>query len=177
MGPKGSCAVGCFGLRREPQALEHGIEARENVGVVAQLSVPGKVLVDASVVAALHRLEPYVYPQMIAGPESKKPGEAKNSWLTGTASWAHVAVSQYIFGIRPDYDGLHLDPCIPRKWPGFRVTRSFRGAEYLIEVTNPNHVSKGVRRVEVNGKAIDGVVVPPQLHGTSNRVFAVMGEG
>jgi cellobiose phosphorylase len=124
----------------------------------------------------LHRLEPYVYPQMIAGPQSKKPGEAKNSWLSGTASWAHVAASQYIFGIRPDYDGLRMDPCIPRRWPSFTVRRAFRGAEYLIEVVNPNHVSKGVRRVELNGEAVNGAVVPPQSAGSSNRVRVLMGE-
>jgi cellobiose phosphorylase len=125
--------------------------------------------------ADLHRTEPYVYPQMIAGPEAVRPGEAKNSWLTGTAAWSLVAVTQYILGIRPDFDGLRMDPCIPRGWPGFTVRRRFRGATYKIRVDNPEHVSKGVRQVIVDGAPIKGVEVPPFEPGTEHEVTVVMG--
>ena len=98
-----------------------------------------------------YRAEPYVYSQMTSGPDAAVSGEAKNSWLTGTAAWAYVAATQYILGIRPDFDGLRIDPCIPPEWKGFTVTRVFRGRTYRIEVTNPRGVSRGVRRLTVNG--------------------------
>src|SRR5690554_3449049 len=90
-------------------------------------------------ISDVHRMEPYVYSQMIAGKDAGRHGEAKNSWLTGTAAWNFVAVSQWILGIRPDYDGLIIDPCIPSDWNGFTVTRKFRGATYRITVKNPSH--------------------------------------
>ena len=92
-----------------------------------------------------YRSEPYVYAQMIAGPDAATPGEAKNSWLTGTAAWTFVSLAEGILGIEPDYDGLRIDPCIPRAWDGFRVTRRFRGTVYEIEVSNPDGASGGVR--------------------------------
>jgi cellobiose phosphorylase len=108
----------------------------------------------------LHKTEPYVYAQMIAGKDAFKPGEAKNSWLTGTASWNFYAITQYILGIRPDYDGLVIDPCIPDHWKGFKVSRKFRGATYNIEVANPHSKSKGVKEITVDGKHISTNVVP-----------------
>ena len=85
----------------------------------------------------VHRCEPYVYAQMIAGKEAPTPGEAKNSWLTGTAAWNFVALTQWILGIRPDHDGLRIDPCLPADWEGFAATRRFRGATYHITVRKP----------------------------------------
>lgn len=126
-------------------------------------------------IAALHKTEPFVYPQMIAGKEAHKPGEAKNSWLTGTAAWAFYAASQFILGVRPDWDGLELDPCIPVEWKGFEVTRQFRGGTLEIKVENPGHVSRGVKLIEVNGKAIDGQIVPPPPKGKTQKVRVVMG--
>ena len=82
----------------------------------------------------VHRCEPYVYAQMIAGKEAPSHGEAKNSWLTGTAAWNYVALTQWILGIRPDHDGLRIDPCLPSAWDGFEATRRFRGATYRIRV-------------------------------------------
>ena len=82
----------------------------------------------------MHRCEPYVYAQMIAGKEAPTHGEAKNSWLTGTAAWNFVALTQWILGIRPDHDGLRIDPCLPADWEGFEATRRFRGATYDIRV-------------------------------------------
>jgi cellobiose phosphorylase len=126
--------------------------------------------------AKLHRTEPYVYPQMIAGPEAALPGEAKNSWLTGTAAWAFVGATQYLLGIRPDFDGLCIDPCIPRSWSEYAVTRRFRGATYRIRIHNPEHVSKGVRSIEVDGEPLSGSVVPPFPLGGEHVVEVTMGE-
>ena len=100
----------------------------------------------------LHKVDPYVYSQMIAGRDAAKPGEAKNSWLTGTAAWNWYAVSQFILGIRPDYDRLVVDPCIPKALKGFKVTRRFRGATYEIEVRNPRGVESGVTDVVLDGR-------------------------
>ena len=116
----------------------------------------------------IHKTEPYVYGQMIGGKEAgsdignggKNYGQGKNSWLTGTAAWNMVAISQYILGIKPDFDGLMINPSIPSSWDGFTATRLFRGAKYNITIKNPNHVCKGVKSLVVDGKAIDGCVVP-----------------
>ncbi len=108
----------------------------------------------------LHKTEPYVYSQMIAGKDAAKPGEAKNSWLTGTAAWNYYAITQYILGVRPTYDGLLIDPCIPGDWKGYSVTRKFRGAHYRIKVTNPHGVSKGVKKLMVNGEAMESNRIP-----------------
>ncbi len=104
--------------------------------------------------------EPYVYPGNILGDEHPQFGLARNSWLTGTASWAYLAATRYILGARPTYEGLLLDPCIPREWDGFKVTREFRKTVYRIEVKNPDHVCKGVRSVVVDGREIEGNIVP-----------------
>jgi cellobiose phosphorylase len=126
-------------------------------------------------ISDIHRCEPYVYAQMIAGPDSPRFGEAKNSWLTGTAASSFLAVSQYILGIKPHYDGLLIDPCIPKDWDGFRVRRRFRGAIYEIRVVNPAHVSKGVQRVTVDGKPMDGCILPDFRDGKKHTVDVVMG--
>jgi cellobiose phosphorylase len=124
----------------------------------------------------LHRTEPYVYSQMVAGKDAAgKVGEAKNSWLTGTAAWNFVAISQWILGIRPDYNGLVVDPCIPASWDGFTVTRKFREATYVITVKNPAHVCKGIKSCTVDGEAISGNVVPVKNDGKEHRVEATMG--
>ena len=126
-------------------------------------------------ISDLHKTEPYVYSQMIAGKDAVKPGEAKNSWLTGTAAWNLYAVSQYILGIQPQYDGLKIDPCIPEEWDGFDIRRKFRGALYKIEITNPDHVSKGVKKISVNEKEIEGNVIPIMNKDSVNVVKVVMG--
>ena len=91
----------------------------------------------------LHKVEPYVYCQMVAGKDAVRPGEGKNSWLTGTAAWNWYAVTQFILGIKPDYDGLVIDPCIPSHWKGYTVRRKFRDAEYIVRVSNPGGRCKG----------------------------------
>lgn len=126
-------------------------------------------------ISSLHKTEPYVYAQMIAGKDAYKPGEAKNSWLTGTAAWNFYAISQYILGIRPDYDGLLIDPCIPEDWDGFTVKRRFRGVTYIIRIENPDHVSKGIKTVEVDGKQLESAVLPVFEVGSSHEVVIRMG--
>ncbi len=122
-----------------------------------------------------YRCEPYVYAQMIAGRDAATPGEAKNSWLTGTAAWTFVAATQGILGIRPGYDGLEVNPCIPPDWPGFRARRNFRGATYDITVTNPRGVSKGVARMTLDGRPVEGNVPPVLPPGTTAKVEIELG--
>jgi len=126
-------------------------------------------------ISDLHKTEPYVYAQMVAGKDAFRPGEAKNSWLTGTAAWNYYAISQYILGIQPEYDGLIIDPCVPESWEGFRITRNFRGAVYHIEVKNPDHVCKGVISISLNGKAFDERIIPTFSAGSENQVEILMG--
>jgi cellobiose phosphorylase len=108
----------------------------------------------------IYRSEPYVYAQMIAGKDAVCFGEAKNSWLTGTAAWTFVSVAEGIFGIKADFRGLRVDPCIPKSWKSFSAKRRFRGVEYQIEVRNPSRVCKGVKSLTVDGKNIPGNVIP-----------------
>jgi len=123
-------------------------------------------------ISDLHRCEPYVYAQMIAGKEAVKPGEAKNSWLTGAAAWNYVAITQWILGIRPAYDGLIVDPVIPAEWPGFTAERSFRGVKYVIQVERcsaGNHA-----RLEVDGQPVPGTLVPLPPVGTESVLVKVI---
>jgi cellobiose phosphorylase len=119
--------------------------------------------------------EPYVYPQNILGDEHPQFGLARNSWLSGTASWAYQAGAQYILGVRPTYEGLQISPCIPGQWEGFKVTRQFRNAVYQIEVKNPGHVCKGVKSVKVDGGGIEGNIVPPFGDGKVHQIEVIMG--
>jgi cellobiose phosphorylase len=112
---------------------------------------------------------------MIAGKDAFKPGEAKNSWLTGTASWNFYAITQYILGIRPEFDGLLIDPCIPIHWKGFKATRKFRGATYQIEVINPDARSKGVKKVTVDGLSYESNMIPVFGDGKEHKVKVVLG--
>ena len=123
----------------------------------------------------LHTVEPYVYAQMVAGKEAARPGEAKNSWLTGTAAWNYHAITEHILGIKPDFDGLRIDPCIPPEWDGYTVTRRFRGATYRIEVRNPDGVSKGLKSLIVNGEPVEGTLVPTAPAGAEVTVTATLG--
>lgn len=126
-------------------------------------------------ISDLHKVEPYVYAQMIAGKDAFKPGEAKNSWLTGTAAWNYYAITQFILGVKPAYDGLQVNPCIPTDWKGFKVTRKFRGATYNIEVKNPNKAQKGVKSLSVDGKAVQGCIIPIMPEGKTYKVEIVLG--
>ena len=121
-----------------------------------------------------HRCEPYVYAQMIAGPAAPTHGEAKNSWLTGAAAWNFVAITQWILGIRPEYDGLRVDPVLPASWPGFTLTRRFRGATYHIVVSRADSTGRQVRDLIVDGRPLAGTLVPPAPEGATLTVEAVL---
>ena len=131
----------------------------------------------------IHKTEPYVYGQMIGGKDAgsdigrpgKNFGQGKNSWLTGTAAWNMVAISQYILGLEPDFDGLRIDPSIPSAWDGLAATRKYRNATYDIKISNPDHISKGIKSVTVDGKAIDGNLLPVFADGNTHSVEVVMG--
>ena len=125
-------------------------------------------------ISELHKCEPYVYPQMIAGKDAPTHGEAKNSWLTGTAAWNYVAITQWILGIRPSYDGLEISPVIPQDWQGFEVRRTFRGVDYDIQIQRKGPDSEIC--LEVNGEKISGNIVPiPEDGKTRVSVKAFIG--
>lgn len=126
-------------------------------------------------ISEIHRMEPYVYSQMIAGKDAVRHGEAKNSWLTGTAAWNYVAITQAILGIQADFNGLKVDPCIPAAWDGFEITRVFRGDTYVIKISNPDHVSKGVKSITLNGTPVEGNVIPPVGDSGIHEVVVVLG--
>lgn len=119
--------------------------------------------------------EPYVYPQNILGDEHPEFGLARNSWLSGTASWTYQAATKYILGIKPSFKGLVIAPCIPKKWDGFKVVRKFRGDTYIVEVENPTHASKGIKKLLLDGKEIPGNVVPICGDGQEHVVKVIMG--
>jgi cellobiose phosphorylase len=126
-------------------------------------------------ISEVHRTEPYVYSQTVAGPEAPRFGEAKNSWLTGTAAWTFTDVSQYLLGIRPSFGGLCVDPCIPSSLRGFRAERQYRGAKYHITVDNSAGVQKGVASLTVNGRPVKGSCIPYDPSVSEYTVTAVMG--
>jgi cellobiose phosphorylase len=111
--------------------------------------------------AHIRKTEPYVYCQMVAGPNHPDFGEGKNSWLTGSAAWNYMAATQFILGIKPDYEGLVIDPCVPKKWKSFTVKRVFRKDTYFIKVNNPKAKSKGVKLIRVDGRKINNRVITP----------------
>ena len=127
-------------------------------------------------ISEIHRTEPYVYSQMIAGKDAVRHGEAKNSWLTGTASWNFITISQWILGIKPDYRGLKIDPCVPADWDGYSVKRLFRDTVYNIKIENPNHVCSGVKQMFVDGIEVEGNIVPLYKDGKEHDVRVIMGK-
>ena len=126
-------------------------------------------------ISEIHRTEPYVYSQMVAGRDAKFHGEAKNSWLTGTAAWTFVNISQYILGVYPTHTGLSINPCVPSGFGDFTLTRKFREGTYNIQVLNPNNVEKGIKSITVDGKAVDGCVIPYEKGKTNYDVVVTMG--
>lgn len=120
--------------------------------------------------------EPYAYVQFLYGRDHEWFGKAQNPWLTGTAGWMYTAATKYILGVRPGFEGLVVDPSIPTSWDGFEVRREWRGAVYDIEVRNPDHVSKGVRSVTLDGVALDPArPVPAQPAGSEVKVVVTLG--
>lgn len=126
-------------------------------------------------ISEIHRTEPYVYCQMVAGRDAATFGEGKNSWLTGTAAWTFTTISQYILGIYPTLDGLSVNPCIPSDVDKYTVDRTYRGATYHITVLNPSHVEKGIKSLTVDGVKVDGNVITPAAAGSEVNVTAEMG--
>ena len=126
-------------------------------------------------ISEIHRTEPYVYSQMVAGADAYTPGEAKNSWLTGTAAWTFVNISQHILGVYPTHRGLSIDPCVPSDFGDFTLTRKFREGTYNIKVLNPDNVEKGVKSLTVDGKTVEGCVVPYEKGKTVYDVVVTMG--
>jgi cellobiose phosphorylase len=119
-------------------------------------------------ISEIHRTEPYVYSQMVAGKDAKYQGEAKNAWLTGTGSWNFVVASQYLLGVRPEHGGLYVKPCLPKDVPAFTVTRKCRGATYEIQVKNSG--KGGPAKLVVDGKPIVGNLVPYAKPGSTVKV-------
>jgi cellobiose phosphorylase len=122
----------------------------------------------------LHRTEPYVFAQMIAGKEAFRPGEAKNSWLTGTAAWTFYAASQHLLGIRPEFEGLRIDPCIPSHWRELKITRHFRNAIYRIRILNEHARCKGVASIALDGTMLDGNLLPVFNDGKEHEVMVTI---
>ena len=122
-------------------------------------------------ISEVHRCEPYVYAQTIAGPDAATCGEAKNSWLTGSASWHMTAISQWILGVRPELEGLRIDPVLPPSWDGFTARRRWRGATYEIFVTQDKSApGRRATRLVVDGEEVEGNLVPPAPAGSSVKV-------
>ena len=122
-----------------------------------------------------YRCEPYVYSQMTAGRDAATPGEGKNSWLTGTAAWSFTALSQFILGIRADYDGLIIDPCIPKEWNEFKAVRKFRNNTYNITIKNQKSVNKGVKKIVLDGLELQGNKMPFKQDGNEHLVIVELG--
>ena len=123
----------------------------------------------------IHRTEPYIYCQMVAGRDAKFHGEGKNSWLTGTAAWTFVNISQHILGVYPTLNGLSVNPCVPKDFGDFTITRKYRGGTYNIKVSNPDNVEKGVKSMLVNGSKVEGTVIPYIKDQTEYNVEIIMG--
>lgn len=111
-------------------------------------------------ISDVHRTEPYIYSQMVAGADAARFGEAKNSWLTGTAAWTFVNLSQALLGIQPEYEGLTVNPCLPKNFGDLKIKRRYRDAEYYIDIRKPDGVEKGVAWMEVDGEKIAGNQIP-----------------
>ena len=124
-----------------------------------------------------YKAEPYVTPGNIDGPLSEYYGRGGWTWYTGSAQWLHRVATHWILGIRPQENGLLIDPSIPAAWSGFTIVRNFRNARYHIDVKNPYHANKGVKRMAVDGQPMDGNVVPVFADGRSHSVEVVMGDG
>ncbi|MDX2111714.1 MAG: N,N'-diacetylchitobiose phosphorylase [Verrucomicrobiota bacterium] len=125
--------------------------------------------------AEVREIEPYAHCQSTHGPDSKKFGVSRVSWLSGTATWSYYSATQWLLGVRPEVAGLRIDPCIPKSWPGFTVTRRFRGKTVKITVKNPDGVSHGVKSLKLNGKAIEGNLIAVEQLTDGAKVDVILG--
>ncbi len=121
----------------------------------------------------VRKAEPYSYCQFVSGRDHTTFGEAHHPFMTGSAGWAYYAATQYLLGVRPEFDSLTVDPCIPADWKEFTVDRIWRGAEYRIRVTNPKGVEKGVAEIRLNGETVDSI--PVQAPGSVSEIEVIMG--
>jgi N,N'-diacetylchitobiose phosphorylase len=124
--------------------------------------------------AEIRQMEPYVQGQTTYSNFSPRPGNCRTSWLSGAAAWAYYSLTQYILGVKPEYDGLRLDPCVPASWKGYTVERRFRGKTVKIEFKNPDGKEKGVREITLNGEKIVGDLIPVEKLKDVNTVIALM---
>ena len=125
--------------------------------------------------AEIRETEPYVYAQTTNSRYNMRFGSSRNPWLSGTTTWAYYAAAQYILGIRPDYDALIIDPCIPSSWKEFSIVRIFRGKKLTIKVENPKGIQKGVNTIEINGDKTQGNRIPVSLMKDNNQIKVIMG--
>jgi len=125
--------------------------------------------------AEVRQIEPYVQGQTTYSIYSPRAGNTRTSWLTGAAAWAYYSATQYILGLRPELDGLRIDPCIPGAWSGFKATRRFRNHIVHINVKNPGCVNRGVKSLTLNGEILAGNLVPAGRLGNINHVEVVLG--
>jgi cellobiose phosphorylase len=126
--------------------------------------------------AEVRQCEPYVQAQTTYSTYSPRAGNTRTAWLTGAAAWSYYSATQYILGIRPEADGLRLDPCIPSAWDGFSAVRQFRGQTLHIVVHNPEHVCKGITKLTVDGIAVQGNLIPADLSAGEHQVEAWLGK-
>jgi cellobiose phosphorylase len=125
--------------------------------------------------AEVREIEPYVHCQTTYATCNRNAGKSRVPWLSGTASWSHHTALQWILGVRPEVDGLRLDPCIPKKWPGFKMTRVFRGKTLKIEVKNPSGVCQGVTSLSIDGKMLAGNLIPLGRLKDGTKIVATLG--
>jgi cellobiose phosphorylase len=126
--------------------------------------------------AEIRQSEPYVQGQTTYSTFSPREGNTRTSWLTGAAAWSYFSATQYILGIKPELDGLRIDPCIPSGWDEFSASRRFRGKLFEIKVHNPEHVCRGVNKVLVDGKDFEGNLIPVDLVGEKHQVQVWLGK-
>jgi cellobiose phosphorylase len=125
--------------------------------------------------AELRQAEPYVQGQTTYSTYSPRAGNTRTSWLTGAAAWSYYSATQYILGIRPEIDGLRIDPCIPSSWENFEISRRFRGKHIKIQVENPSGVCRGVKSIKLNGNELKDNLISADLLKGENAVEVVMG--
>jgi len=147
--------------------LGHGNRAYEYLRAYMPAAYNGK--------AEIREIEPYVVCQSTHGPESPRYGASRLPWLSGSATWTYYAISHYILGIKPEYEGISIDPCIPSSWKGYTATRIFRGKTLKIKVSNPDGVERGVQSLKVNGQVLAGTCIPAELLSAETEIEVVMG--
>ncbi|OQB89792.1 MAG: N,N'-diacetylchitobiose phosphorylase [Verrucomicrobia bacterium ADurb.Bin122] len=125
--------------------------------------------------AEIRQVEPYVHCQTTYSKYNVNEGASRVAWLSGTASWSYYSATHWLLGVRPEIEGLRIDPCIPKAWPGFKMTRTFRGKTVSIDVQNPKGVCKGIATLTVDGETVAGCIVPTEKIKDGSKIVAVLG--